>query len=521
MGRKVWILIGLLAILGWPAAGYGQQPQVGGTFRTYMSGDLQAGGLDPARFTGLTEWAIAIDIYNGLVQFDEKNAIVPDLAERWSVSPDSRVYTFTLRKGVKFSNGREVVAADFKYSLERIMDPATKSPNTWIFEDVIQGATAMMKGETKEISGIRTPDKYTVVITLERPLGHFLSLLTMPQAFILPREEVERWGADYASHPIGTGPFTLAEWRRQDRIILRANPNYFAGRPYLDGQEIRIIPEVSTAEAEFKTGRLDVLGVPDATFTQWVTDPKWKPNIMKGAEMNIYYLGFNLSLRPFNDVRVRRAFAYAIPRKQILEAIFNGRGVIAHGPIPPGLPGYNAGIASVPYDPSKAKALLREAGYPDGLEAELLLTPTTDNRRLFDVLQASLRGAGVTLKPAFRERAVYFRERRTGTFQIVRADWWADYLDAENFLYPLFHSASKPWTGYSSPKVDQLIDTARATIDPAKRVSLYQQAEKAIIEDMPWVFLWHTVSYSVYQPWVRGQAFYPTPRRTVRIWLSK
>jgi peptide/nickel transport system substrate-binding protein/oligopeptide transport system substrate-binding protein len=237
--------------------------------------------------------------------------------------------------------------------------------------------------------------------------------------------------------------------------------------------------------------------------------------------MMINYLAFNVRHKPFNDVRVRRAVAYAIPRKQILEAIFNGRGVIAHGPIPPGLPGYSANIPPLPTDPSKAKALLREAGYENGIEAELLLTPTTSNRRLFDVLQASLRGAGIELKPAFRERAVYFRERRTGNFQIARADWWADYLDAENFLYPLFHSASKPYTGYSNPKVDQMIDQARAMVDPAKRVALYQGVEKAIIEDMPWVFLWHTVSYTVYQPWVKGAAFYPTPRRTVKIWLDK
>jgi oligopeptide transport system substrate-binding protein len=228
-----------------------------------------------------------------------------------------------------------------------------------------------------------------------------------------------------------------------------------------------------------------------------------------------------LKKKPFDDVRVRRAVAYAIPRKQILEAILNGQGVIAHGPIPPTLPGYNPKIAALIYDPSKAKALLREAGYGDGFEAELLLTPTTGNRRLFDVLQASLRGVGIELKPAFRERAVYFRERRTGNFQIVRADWWADYLDAENFLYPLFHSASKPWTGYSNPKVDQVIDAARATIDPSKRLALYQDAEKGIIDDMPWVFLWHTVSSSAYQPWVMGQAFHPTPRRTVKIWLNK
>ncbi len=137
------VLVLVAVALIWPQVGHSQQPKRGGIYRTYISGDLQAGGLDPARFTGLNEWAIAMDLYNGLVQFDDRNAIVPDLAERWTVSPDGRTYTFTLRRGVKFSNGRELTAQDVKYSIERIMDPATKSPNTWIFEGVIRGAKDM------------------------------------------------------------------------------------------------------------------------------------------------------------------------------------------------------------------------------------------------------------------------------------------------------------------------------------------------------------------------------------------
>lgn len=521
MRRWRAVTVVLIAVLvGTAAVSYGQSPKFGGVYHGYFSGDLQAGGLDPAKFTGLNEWAVAIDIYNGLVQFDDNNNIVPDLAERWTVSPDNKTYTFTLRKGVKFSNGREVTAADVKYSIERIYNPATKSPNTWIFEDIIQGTKEMLDGQATELSGIRAMGRYQVRFTLLQPVGHFLSLLTMPQAFVLAKEEVERWGDDYASHPVGTGPYILKEWRRQDRIILEANPNYFAGKPYLAGQEIRIIPESSTAEAEFKAGRLDGLGIPAATFKEWVNDPRWKPYIVKGAEMAINYFGFNFTRKPFDDIRVRKAFAYAIPRKQILESIFNGAGVIAHGPIPPGLPGYDSTIPPLPYDPSKAKALLAEAGFANGLEAEMLITPTTNNQRLFGIVQAALRGVNINLKPAFRERAAYFRERRTGNFDIARADWFADYLDAENFLTPLFHTGNH-WSKYSNPKVDELIDRARGTVDAKERVRLYQQVERMIIAEMPWVFLWHPVSYSVNQPWVKGSKFYPTPRRTLNIWIDR
>lgn len=235
--------------------------------------------------------------------------------------------------------------------------------------------------------------------------------------------------------------------------------------------------------------------------------------------MAIVYIAFNLTRKPWDDVRVRRAVAYAIPRRQILESVLSGRGALAHGPIPPGLPGYDASIAGIAYDPSKAKALLAEAGYPNGIEAEFLTTTASSNRRIFEILQGVLRGAKITLKPALRERAVYFRERRQQQFDMVRADWFADYLDAENFLFPLFHSQNS-YQGYRNPQVDALIERARRTVDPSGRVALYKQAERLIIADAPWVFLWHPVSYTVVQPRVHGWKPYPTPRRTDTVWLS-
>lgn len=264
-----------------------------------------------------------------------------------------------------------------------------------------------------------------------------------------------------------------------------------------------------------------MLGIGAApTFKQWTTDSKWKPFITRNPAMQIDYLGFNFARKPFDDVRVRKAFAYAIPRKQILEVVLNGSGIIAHGPIPPGLPGYDGMIAALPHNPSKAKALLVEAGFPTGLEAEMLITPTTNNQRLFGILQATLRGVGIELKPLFRERAAYFSQRRAGTFDLARADWEADYLDAENFLFPLFHTGNH-WSKYSNPKVDALIDRARTTVEVKSRINLYQEAERLIIADMPWVFLWHPVGVAVHQPWVKGLQSYPTPRRTMKVWLDK
>ena len=217
--------------------------------------------LDPAMIVDVTGGLIAAKIFNGLVRLDENLEIIPDLAASWDVSRDRKTYTFHLRRDVRFTNSRTISAADVKYSFERILDPGGKSPNTWVL-DKISGAKAFLKGERSEVSGIKVTGPYTIQINLEEPFSPFLNLLTMTAAYVVPVEEVKKWGEDFASHPIGSGPFRLTEWKHNNHLLLERNEDYFGGMALTKGLRYRIIPEDLTAITEFELGNLDSISVP-------------------------------------------------------------------------------------------------------------------------------------------------------------------------------------------------------------------------------------------------------------------
>jgi oligopeptide transport system substrate-binding protein len=229
--------------------------------------------LDPALIVDVTGGIIAAKLYNGLVRIGDDFSIQPDIAEKWKISKDGLAYTFKLRRGVFFSHNREVTAHDFKYSFRRILDPKTRSPNTWVFTKIL-GADDFMEGKADDVEGIRVKDKYTLEIRLKRPFSPFLSLLTMTAAYVLPAEEVERWGPDFSSHPSGTGPFVLKEWLPNRSIILERKEDYFAEPANIKGLVYRIIPEDLTAVAEYELGNIDILTIPASEYALYRNDPK-------------------------------------------------------------------------------------------------------------------------------------------------------------------------------------------------------------------------------------------------------
>ncbi|HDL64890.1 MAG TPA: ABC transporter substrate-binding protein, partial [Proteobacteria bacterium] len=289
--------------------------------------------LDPAHIVDVPGGALAAKIYNGLVRFDRDAKITPDLASRWDISEDGRTYRFYLREGVKFTNGRMLTAEDVVYSLRRILDPKINSPRSWLLESV-KGASAFMSGESEELAGIRAAGSGVVEIELEAPSGLFLNFLAMPNASIIPREEVERGEPTFSDHPIGTGPFRMEEWRHNNRIILSANPDYFMGAPRLSGIEYRIIPEMLTAAVEFEQGNLDIMDVPRAEYKKYTTELPWKDQILSRVGLNSYYLGFNCQKPPFNNKLLRQAFNHAIDREKIIDVLLEGRAIPASGPVP-------------------------------------------------------------------------------------------------------------------------------------------------------------------------------------------
>ncbi len=507
--RFLLVLLLLMSAPGCPRSDDGRLPGY-----LYLRLSNNPTTLDPALITDVQGGSIAAKLFNGLVRFNENLDIVPDIARSWKLSDDHLTYTFRLRYGVTFSNGRKVTAQDVKYSFERVLTPRTKAPLTWIL-DKIEGANDVLAGKAADVSGIRVKNDHTLIIKLEKPFGPFLSLLAMSSAYVVPREEVQRLGQDFGMHPVGSGPYRLSEWKHGQHLILAAREDYFEGRPKLNGIYYRVIPEDLTAVLEFETGRLDVLLIPSSEYRRYTTDPTWRDLVYGKPGLNTYYLGLNCTRPPFNDIRVRQAVNYAIDRQHILNTVFEKRGVLAAGPIPPGLwknsmlplaaKGYN-------YDLQKAKALIREAGAA-GTTVKFYITNDAEVLDIIEVIQRYLDKVGFKVEITQLDWSALKHAVNEGEPDAFWLSWWADYPDPENFLFPLFHSASVGSGGNRTrcldAELDRLIETAQRTMNEQQRYRLYRQAENRIIQNAPWVFMWHRADYFVVQPWVKDFKIYP------------
>jgi peptide/nickel transport system substrate-binding protein/oligopeptide transport system substrate-binding protein len=470
--------------------------------------------LDPALITDVTGGLIAAKLFNGLVRFNDRLEIVPDIAGSWKISSDHRTYLFTLRKGFTFSNGREVTARDFQYSFERVLDPATKAPITWVL-DRIEGAKDLIAGRNPHASGIRVIDDRTLSITLERPFGPFLSLLGMTTAYAVPREDVARLGADFGSHPSGSGPYVLTEWKHGQSISLTARGDSVEGRPRLAGIIYRVIPEDLTAVMEFETGGLDALLIPASEFRRYTTDPKWRGRIFGKPGLNCYYLGLNCSRPPFSDVKVRQAVNMAIDRKHLLETVYEKRGVLAAGAVPPALWKFGQGPKDTDgyrYDPEEAKRRVSEAGL-EGKRIRIYISAEPEVLDLIEVIQQYLNRVGLKADIVQLDWSAYKEALNKGEADAFWLSWWADYPDPENFFYPMFHSANRGPAGnrtwFLDGTVDRLIEQAQSTVDERDRYRLYRQVNERVVQEAPWVFMWHRSDFFVVQPRVQDFRIYP------------
>jgi peptide/nickel transport system substrate-binding protein/oligopeptide transport system substrate-binding protein len=395
-----------------------------------------------------------------------------------------------------------------------VLTPGTKAPLTWVL-DKLEGAGDFISENAATVSGIRNVGDHTLVLRLEKPFGPFLSLLAMVTAYVVPREEVERLGQDFGTHPQGSGPFVLTEWKHGQDIVLEAREDYYDGRSKLSGIVFRVIPEDLTAVLEFETGRLDVLLIPSAEYRHFTTDPTWKKLVFGKPGLNSYYLGLNCTRPPFSDLRVRQAVNMAIDRLHILNTVFEKRGVLATGPVPPELWKNSIGPAlakGYAYDPEKAKALIREAG-ATGAVIRVFISADPEVLDVVSVIQNYLAVVGLKTEITQLDWSAFKHAVNKGEPDAFWLSWWADYPDPENFLFPLFHSSSVGPSGNRTRLIDQdldrIIETAQRTTNDAKRYRLYQEAEDRIVQSAPWIFMWHRADYFVIQPWVKDFKIYP------------
>lgn len=462
------------------------------------------------------EYSLPLNIFDRLVEVKTTapgaSEIVPGLAEKWEISADGRVYTFHLRQGVKFHNGEELTADDVVYTVDRMLNPKTKALNTDFF-DMIDGAKARMEGKADATQGVKAVDKYTVEFTLAQPFAPFLANLATPAGSIYNRKATEAAGQQFGLDPektVGTGPFKIKEWKVNDHITMVAYDQYWAGKAPLDGVIIKVVPDADTQKMLFETGELDVFNC-DIARTQipyFEGSDKWKSHIVKGPRVGLYYYSINESIKPFDDIRVRKAFQMAVNRQELLDKLFYGKGKLVNTIMPPGLLGFNPNTPQITYDPQKAKQLLAEAGYPNGFS--MVIAQVSDRPaalRVNEAVQSMLKQVGITVEIKQMDRASLLATRKQGQLPMYMDEWSADFNDPDNFIYTFFapRNATIRSFHYKNETVAGQLEQARKMINPAERYKLYQEMEQQIvINDAAWLPLYSIEHLFVVQPKVKN-----------------
>jgi ABC-type transport system substrate-binding protein len=460
--------------------------------RLALNTDEEPNTNDPQKTTEY--YAINFQVFDRLAEVvtagQGRSEMIPGLAESWEISEDGLVYTLHLQRGVKFHDGTEFTADDVKYTFERMLLPDTGAENQDLI-DPVKGAAAMMDGTAKELEGLEVVDDYTVKITLNEPYGPFMASLAAPGAAILNREATEAAGADFGLIPektIGTGSFIFDKWVLGDELTVRRNGDYWRGPAELDGISWKVVADADTMRMMFEAGEIDLFNTDMAKsqIPYFASNSKYAENMISGLRMGTYYYSFNQNIEPFGDARVRKAVTMAIDRKAMLDALFDGRGVLINGILPPGLIGFNPDLPEITYDPEGAKALLAEAGYPDGFEMTVAqLADDPDALARNELFQAMAGEIGVKVTINQMDEAAFLAMRAESTLPTYSNPWSADFNDPDNFVYTFFSPVNTVRRSFNLKNSDlsQRIVAARAIVDADARMNEYHEIERALILD--------------------------------------
>jgi len=449
-------------------------------------------------------------VFSGLVSFDPQLNLTADLAESWDISADGMTYTFKLRQNAKFHDGRPVTAQDVVYSWERAASPALASDTALTYLGDIVGIREYAAGQADHIAGIQALDDHTLQVTIDAPKPYFLLKLTYPTSFIVDKANVES-GKDWYRHPNGTGPYRLIEWKPFERIVYQANQDFYLGVPSIPYIVINLYS--GDSQRLYETGDVDITSVYSIERFTDPTEPLHN-ELRTGVSLCTGYVVFDSTQPPFDDVNVRKAFSMAFNRQQFIEVIFPDRALPAIGLYPPGLPGFNISLQGLPYDPQKARELLKQSKYGMNLppivftDAGIGSDISPDIAAMADMWKKNL-GVTITienLEPNFYYDQIYSNNHG----QLFSGGWCADYPDPENFADVLFHTGSPQNNGgYSNPELDALLEAARIEPDVTKRIAMYQQAEQIIVDDAAALFTIHYLNFELVKPYVKGYVLTP------------
>lgn len=472
-----------------------------------VPGDDPSSVLDPIQVGDVSTSEYVVEIFGGLVTLDPDLKVQPDIAKEWSVSNGGKTYTFKLRDNVVFQNGQRVTADDFKYSIERAADPTNASPTVLAYLGNVVGVRERFANKAASVSGVKVIDENTVQIDLVEPSDFFLSELTYPVAFVVDKKTIEKNPRNWTQNPNGTGPFRLKEFKPAERIVLARNERYHLGAPKL----AEVVFELAGGSILTRYENDEIhIGYFPATQLDAVkagTSPLSK-DYREVPEMATFYFTLNPQKAPFDDPKVRQAFAMSIDRDTINNVLLYNAYRVADGFLPPEMPGYSEAVHSYKYDPAKAKQLLQESKYAGKLP-RITLTYSGTGAAPGDLLVAIQKGwqdsLGVEIQLEAIDSSAFLREQRKGGFQMHSDGWAADYPDPEDFLGKLFASDSQlNYIKYKNDAVDALLTQARTEQDRTKRYSLYADAEQKILDDAVVVPTFWPVNHLLVKSCVQG-----------------
>jgi oligopeptide transport system substrate-binding protein len=468
--------------------------------------------LDPALAQDADSAVYIVEIFSGLVRLDKDLKLQPDLAQTWDTSPDGKTYTFHLNPKATFQDGRPVTTADVKYSWERALSPDTGSVTAENFLGDIVGAKDVSRGRATEISGLKIIDDLTLSVTLDASKPYFLYKLTYPTSFIVSQTQIKANPKRWTQLPIGTGPYKLTKWKLGDQLVLTAYDNYYLGAPSL--KTVTYDLSGGSALVDYEQGNIDVTGVglDDLGRAQDPSDPLNK-EFVQAPSQSIDYIGFNTNQAPFDDPKVRQAFALAVDRQKIDEVVLKKAAPVANGILMPGVPGYTPDDKTYPYNPDQAKKLLSESKYANNMPT-ITLAESGAGASANDFTQAMVQNwkdvLGVDVKIQQAESATFFGDLDANRYQMFEIGWIMDYPDPEDVLDILFYSSSRQnSTQYNNPAVDAQLLAARTEQDTEKRLAMYQDVEKTVLQDAAWIPLFYGQTNALVKPYVKNFEFSP------------
>jgi peptide/nickel transport system substrate-binding protein len=486
-------LLALLVMAGGPAAVAQETPQRGGVLSVGFPSDSKT--FDPTYSVQFTERQVLYVVYNTLVRYGTDFSIQPELAESWKIENDGRRIVFKLRSGVKFHDGTDFNAEAVKWNIDHRLDKDVASPQRPQLDPII--------------ASVEVIDPVTVAFNLKQRSPGLLSLLGERPGFMISPTAAKKFGKDLGNNPVGTGPFIFKEWTKGSQVTVERNPNYWEpGKPYLDRIVFRDIAGSVVGVQRLSTGELDFVG---ELSPQEIRQLQGRPNV-KLHPITVgrwYSLQWHMYEPPFDNAKLRQAIAYGIDRKRINDIVMDGKGSLFDGPTPEGLWWFNPNAKTYPYDPARAKALLAEAGYPNGFEYTLSTPQIGVLQQINQLVQEQLAAVGIKLKlePVAQSEWYDRLVKRTTNMSPNR---WTQRPDPDGLLYILFDSNGYAnTTGYNSARVDKLLEEGRNTYDQAERKKIYDELQEILVKDIPMFSLFYSVEYAALRDDVQDFAWIP------------